>query len=138
MRRVRFLFILSSLLILAVCLQARAAEEKVFTATVGADGVQKVEMLAGGYFYDPNHVIVKVNVPVELRVSRESGLTPHDIVMQSPEAGMEFSEGLSTTLKTIRFTPTKPGKYPWYCSKKPPLGKSHRDRGMEGVMEVVP
>jgi plastocyanin domain-containing protein len=138
MRYARFLSILSALLILAVSLQAQAAEEKVFTATIGADGVQKVEVAAGSYFFDPNHIIVKANVPVELKVSKEGGMTPHDIEMKSPDAGMQFSEGLSTTPKTISFTPTKTGRYPFYCGKKMPLAKSHRDRGMEGVIEVVP
>jgi plastocyanin domain-containing protein len=138
MRHAAYVFILSVLLIVAVVPGSSAADEKPFTATVGADGVQTVEVTAGGYFYKPSHIIVRVGVPVKLNVTREGGLTPHDIVMQSPEAGMEFSEGLSTTAKAISFTPTKPGKYPFFCSKKPPFGRSHRERGMEGVLEVVP
>jgi len=34
--------------------------------------------------------------------------------------------------------PRKPGKYLMYCSKKPPLMASHRERGMEGILEVLP
>ena len=40
-----------------------AAEKKEFIAKVDPDGVQRVEVLAGSYFFNPNHVIVKVNVP---------------------------------------------------------------------------
>jgi plastocyanin len=80
---------------------------------------------------------LKVNVPVELSVSREPGIASHDIVMKSPEAGMDFAEGLGMEPKTIKFTPTKTGKFPFYCSKKVPFFSSHKERGMEGVIEVI-
>lgn len=112
-------------------------EQKPYTAVVDTDGVQRIEVLGGSYFYKPNYIIVKVNVPVELKVTKESGLVPHDIAMKSPEAGMEFSEGISTTPKIIKFTPTKTGKYPFYCTMKS-LFSNHREKGMEGIIEVVP
>jgi plastocyanin len=114
------------------------AADQTFEATVGQDGIQRVEMVGGEYFFNPKHVIVKVNIPVELKMSKDPGMTPHNIVMMAPEAGIEFVEELTTTPKTIKFVPTKTGTYPLYCSKKLPFVKSHRDRGMEGVLEVVP
>ena len=110
--------------------------KKMYTATVDADGIQRVKMLGGGYYYDPNYIIVKVNVPVELTVSKEGGFTPHNIIVKAPEAGINFNEDLSKGPKTIKFTPTKTGKYPFYCDKKAPFSKSHKDKGMEGVIEV--
>jgi plastocyanin len=117
---------------------AAAAQETVTVVPVGKDGVQRVAIVGGSYFFKPNHIVVKVNIPVELTVSKESGLVPHDIVAKSPEAGIVFQETLSSTPKIIKFTPTKVGKYPLYCSKKAPFSKSHREKGMEGVIEVVP
>ena len=114
------------------------AADQTFEATVGQDGVQRVEIVGGEYFFNPKHVIVKVNIPVELKMSKDPGLTPHNIVMMAPEAGIEFVEEMTTTPKTIKFVPTKTGTYPFYCSKKVPFVKSHRERGMEGVLEVVP
>lgn len=113
------------------------AEEETFRAATDADGVQRVEIVGGGYFYKPNHIIVKVNVPVEFKVRKEGGVVPHDIVIDSPEAGIQVRESLSSEPKVIRFTPTRVGTYPFYCSKKPPFFKSHREKGMEGVLEVV-
>lgn len=110
---------------------------KTFTATPGPDGVQKVDILAGDYFFDPNAIIVKVNQPVELSVKKEGRIVPHVIVMKSPEAGMEFEESISRDPKIVKFTPTKVGKYPFSCTKKPPFLKSHADRGMKGTIEVV-
>ena len=115
-----------------------SAPEPATVVPVSKDGVQRVEIVGGSYFFKPKYIVVKVNIPVELKVSKESGLAPHNIVAKSPEAGIEFQESMSSTPKTIKFTPTKVGKYPIYCSKKAPFSKSHRDKGMEGVIEVVP
>ena len=106
------------------------------TATIDSSGVQKVEMLAGSYFFKPNDVIVKVNVPVEISIKKESGLVPHNIVLHAPEAGIDFDVSLGTEPKVIKFTPTKTGKYAFYCSKRF-LFWTHRDKGMEGVLEVT-
>ncbi len=138
MRRSRCLLVILAMMLLVLAINAQAAEEKTFVASVGADGVQRVSITAGSYFFDPNHITVKANTRVELTVTKGGGITPHDIEMKSPEAGMEFSEGLGTTPKKISFTPTTPGSYPFFCGKKSPFGKSHRERGMEGVIEVVP
>ena len=112
-------------------------ETIVYQATIAADGVQHVRIKGGGDFFKPDRVIVKVNVPVELTISLEEGLIPHTIVMQSPEAGISFDESLSSEAKHIRFTPTAIGKYPFYCKNKLLFFKSHREKGMEGVLEVV-
>jgi plastocyanin domain-containing protein len=112
-------------------------KEKRVIATMDKNGVQRVEIIGGGYYYDPNYIVVKVNKPVELTVKKEGGFTPHDIVVEAQEAGIDFSVSLDKEPKTIKFTPTAVGKYPMYCSKKLPFVKSHRERGMEGMIEVV-
>jgi plastocyanin domain-containing protein len=118
--------------------QYAAGTEKRFAATIDADGVQHVEITGGEYYFDPNYIVVKVNVPVELKVTKAPGYVPHDIVAKSPEAGIDFKADLgSKEPAIIKFTPTKVGKYPIYCDKKFLWFESHRDRGMEGIIEVV-
>ncbi len=110
---------------------------KKVVATVSPDGVQRVEILGGGYFYNPNYIVVKVNVPVEFSVRKESGMTPHDFVIKAPEAGIDVNvKSLDTKPQIITFTPTKVGKYPFICSKKF-LWISHKNKGMEGMLEVT-
>lgn len=135
MKKIAVLLLVAS--VCFVCTASAFAEEKPYQAEVGADGVQRVEILGGSYFFKPKHIIVHVNVPVELSVKKEPGIIPHNIVMKSPEAGMAFEESLSTDPKIIRFTPTKVGSYPFYCSNRFLFFESHREKGMEGVMEVV-
>ncbi|HSF21739.1 MAG TPA: quinol oxidase [Burkholderiales bacterium] len=113
-------------------------QKEVYVAKVDPDGVQRVRIEAGSYFFKPGHIVVKVNVPVELLASRESGVTPHNLVIKAPEAGIALDEELATEPKRIAFTPTAVGKYPFHCGKKLLFFASHRERGMEGVLEVVP
>lgn len=112
-------------------------EETVYRASISADGIQHVKIEGGAYFFKPNRLIVKLNVPVELTVSVSKSVIPHTFVMHSPEAGISIGEDLSTTAKNIRFTPSAIGKYPFYCKNKLLFFESHREKGMEGVLEVV-
>jgi len=113
------------------------AQKKHFVATVDKDGVQKIEMRAGEYFFDPNYVVVKVNVPVEITIKKEPTIIPHNFVLKAPDAGMDVHQSLSSDPRIIKFTPTKTGKYPFYCDKKFLFLESHREKGMEGIIEVT-
>lgn len=112
-------------------------EEKRFVAQADKEGIQRIEVLATEYAFDPNYIVVKVNLPVEIKIGKEPSIVPHNFVLKAPEAGIDILESLSTKPKVIRFTPAKPGEYPFYCDKKLLFFKSHRDRGMEGILEVA-
>ncbi|RJQ50478.1 MAG: quinol oxidase [Nitrospiraceae bacterium] len=126
-------------LVITLCaLSINAGEmQEVYTAAVDADGVQRIEIFGGGYFFKPSHIIVKKDIPVELIVRKDPGIVPHSFVISSPEAGMDIKESMSSEQKIIRFVPVKAGKYPFYCDKKLLFFKGHRDRGMEGTIEVT-
>lgn len=117
--------------------RADTAPDETVRATLAADGVQRVRIAGGSYFFKPGRVIVKANVPVELTVSVERGVVPHSFVIQAPEAGMAVDESLSSQPRIIRFTPTAAGRYPFYCRNRLLFFESHREKGMEGVLEVV-
>jgi plastocyanin domain-containing protein len=57
-------------------------------------------------------------------------------VIHEPDAGIDINESMGKEPK-VTFTPKKVGKYPFYCDKRFLFFKSHRERGMEGVLEVV-
>ena len=115
---------------------AAAAEKKEFTAKTDPDGTQRVDILAGSYFFDPNNIIVKVNVPVELKITKEPGMIPHDIVLKAPEAGIDFWQELKETPEIIKFTPTKIGTYPFTCDNNVLFFESHKDKGIVSTLEV--
>lgn len=135
----------TTLVLLACCLglaggsgraDVTAPDEATYRATVSSDGMQHAKIEGGSYFFRPNRVIVKANIPVELAISVGSSLIPHTFVIQAPEAGIAVDESLSSTAKSIRFTPTAAGSYPFYCRNRLLFFESRRDKGMEGVLVV--
>ena len=116
---------------------AQESVQKVFNSSIASDGVQRVSVSAGEYFFDPNYIVVKVNTPVELSIKKTDGFVPHNIVMESPEAGIAFDESIGKDEKVIRFTPTKTGEFPFYCTKRFLFFKSHREKGMKGIVKVI-
>ncbi|MBI2353968.1 MAG: quinol oxidase [Deltaproteobacteria bacterium] len=129
--------LIMSLMLLAATTVVSLADEPPFVVPIAHDGVQRVEILGGDYFFRPRHIVVKVNLPVELVARKETFLTPHNLVIAAPEAGISVHESLSRDPQGIAFTPTKTGKYAIYCDKKLLFMDSHREKGMEAVLEVV-
>ena len=121
----------------AVAQQLDKGVVKELVATVDADGIQRVEVIAGSYYFNPNRIVVKVGIPLELKLRKVVGLAPHDFVLKAPEAGLDVFQELDSKGKTVKVTPTKAGSYTFHCSKKVLIFPSHRDSGMEGVLVVV-
>jgi plastocyanin domain-containing protein len=119
-------------------LAENSTEDDVVQAVIDQDGKQRVEIVGGSYFFKPHHIIVKANVPTELLVRRESGIVPHTFVLKIPEAGIMIDETLSTDAKTFALTPVAVGKYTFYCRNKLLFFKSHQEKGMAGILEVIP
>lgn len=103
----------------------------------GADRVQRASLTLDSYSFAPDHLVVQTGVPVELTLTSVTVLTPHNFVLKVPEAGLDVEQdvGAGKTV-TVRFTPTRPGRYPFYCDKQLLFFKSHREKGMEGRLEV--
>ena len=133
----KLLSVLCLMLVASRGLAGEDAPPRVVTATLNEDGIQVAEIIGGSYFFDPAHIVAKVDVPVELRISKEPGIVPHNFVIDAPEAGVQVREEIRKEPKTIRVTFSEPGTYAFYCTKKLLLFKSHRERGMEGTIEIV-
>ena len=117
--------------------QFAPGKEKRAVATLGSDGVQRIEIVGGEYYFNPNHLVVSVNKPVELRVKKSSRYVPHNIIVKAPEAGINFKIDMKGDFLPIRFTPTRIGKYPMYCDTSFLWFENHQAKGMEGMIEVV-
>ena len=104
------------------------------TARPGADGVQHVRIVAHSFWFEPNRVVVKAGVPVEITVKNAAFGVPHNLTCFDRGAGIELSEnlGMFRGQKRDRFTPTKAGEYDFYCH----VG-SHAKKGMTGKLVVV-
>ncbi len=140
LRRTRGLGLIALLAAPAPSFGAGAAEG--FAAVPGPDGIQRVRVVAGSYFFRPRQIRVQAYLPVELTVVAEPGLIPHDFVIDAPKAGITVRETLGdepkVIPKVIRFLPAVPGIFEFHCSQRLLFFESHKDQGMRGVIEVVP
>ena len=100
-----------------------------------ASGVQKVEVVAHSFWFEPNRIVVKANEPVELHVKNGGPFIPHNMTCVAPQAGIQLDEGLGMFWdgETAKFTPTTPGEYPFFCKKD-----GHAKKGMKGTIVVEP
>ena len=107
------------------------------TAEVGADGVQRATITMDSYSYAPNHLIVQAGKPVELTLTSVTTIVPHNFILKDPAAGLVIEKDVSAG-KTgkVTFTPTQAGTVTFYCDRRLWPMPSHRDKGMEGRLEV--
>jgi len=126
-----------SFVVFSVAVAFADAQDKTGAHAMVKDGVQHISIIGGSYFFKPDRIVVKKNMPVELSVSQEPGIAPHSIVANAPEAGIVFDESLSSNPKIITFTAQATGEYSFYCKNKLPFFPSHREKGMQGIIEVV-
>lgn len=106
----------------------------------GADAApQTIDVTLGSYYIKPEKIQVKAGVPVTLNIKNEASVVPHNLVISAPEAGIDVKADVGGGKQaSVTFTPSRAGIYEMVCSKKMPLMKSHKDKGMAGVLEVVP
>jgi heme/copper-type cytochrome/quinol oxidase subunit 2 len=105
--------------------------------SVAADGVQRATVTLDSYSYSPNHLIVEAGKPVDLTLTSVTTLIPHNFIIKDPAGRLSVEQDVSAgKTVTITFTPTQPGTFPIYCDKRLWPLPSHRDKGMEGTLEV--
>lgn len=107
------------------------------TAEVGADGVQRATITMDSYSYAPNHLIVQAGKPVELTLTSVTTIVPHNFILKDPAVGLVIEKDVSAgKTDKVTFTPTQAGTVTFYCDRRLWPMPSHRDKGMEGRLEV--
>jgi len=100
---------------------------------------QAVAVTLGDYAFSPAHIEVTAGQPVSLTLTNTDAITPHNFTLQDTDAGLDISSGVGAGKSVlVEFTPRVPGTYTFYCNKKLPFMKSHREHGMEGTLTVTP
>ena len=124
-------------LLLGTVWGSRTAATEQIKISTDPDGVQRIRMEVDSYSYRPDHIVVRSGIPLEITLTSVTTLTPHNFIIKEPEAGLLIEQeiGAGKTV-TVRFTPTQRGSVIFYCDKRLLFFKSHRDRGMEGRLEV--
>lgn len=104
-----------------------------FVVPVGPDGIQRATITLDSYSYTPNHLIVEAGKPVELTLTSVTTITPHNFIIKEVSVEQDVSAGKTQVAK---FTPAQAGIFTIYCDKRLWPMPSHRDKGMEGKLEV--
>jgi heme/copper-type cytochrome/quinol oxidase subunit 2 len=104
---------------------------------ISPDGVQRATVILDSYSYSPNHLVVEKGKPVELTLMSVTTITPHNFIIKDSANSLSVEQdvGAGRTVMT-RFVPVQPGLFPFFCDKRLWPMPSHRDKGMEGLLEV--
>jgi plastocyanin len=134
-------FLLLCLGIYSVPLDSRAVDKAAsgqgIVVPIDADGVQRLTMVLDSYSYSPEHVIVQAGHPVELLLTSVTTFTPHNFILKDEASGLSLDRDVGAGKNVVlRFTPSQKGTFPFYCDKKLLFFASHREKGMEGKLEV--
>lgn len=137
-----------SALLLTLCAtcvvhDARAAGRnfgEAWLAANGKDGVQRVNIRCGPDFFDPRHIVVKLNVPVALSISTTPNLSAHRFVSGGSgnsviQAG---DSALTSKPRSVSFTPDTVGDFPLACQDDSGLTDATLQKAKQGVLTVIP
>jgi plastocyanin len=110
---------------------------RALVAAQGSDGVQRAQLVLDSYAFRPERLVVQTGRPVELTLVNVATLVPHNFVLDDPASGLAIREDVEAgETAIIRFTPAEPGSFAFYCDKKLWFLPSHREKGMEGRIDV--
>ena len=105
----------------------------------GQDETQTLTLTLGDYSFTPQDINVQAGRAVILTLINKDGITPHNFSLQDSAGGLDIDASVSAgSTVAIEFTPEIPGSYTFFCNKKLPFMKSHRARGMEGTLNILP
>jgi len=90
---------------------------------------KKITVTAKKFEFNPSHIELKVNQPVEITFQSED--TKHGF--EQKELGVEKVVFSKDAPQTVKFTPTKVGTFPFKCAKFCGMGHS----GMKGEIVVT-
>jgi heme/copper-type cytochrome/quinol oxidase subunit 2 len=104
---------------------------------MATDEVQRATVTLDSYSYSPKHLIVETGRPVTLTLTSVATIIPHNFIIKDRSGNLSVEQDVSAGKTiTITFMPTQPGTFPIYCDKRLWPFPSHRDKGMEGKLEV--
>ncbi len=97
------------------------------------------EIKLGGYRFLPQKIQLIADQPAILRLVNTDKITPHNFTLKDPDGGFDIDvDVLAGETLDVKLMPTIAGQYAFYCSNKLIFMKSHREKGMQGTLIVVP
>lgn len=104
----------------------------------GAEAARVITIEVGDYRFQPDAIELRAGELVQLELTNTDGMTPHNFTLKVAGAlDLDIDVAAGET-QVVELTAPATGTYTFYCNKKLPFMKSHRERGMEGTLVVVP
>jgi len=108
-------------------------------ANAAQDDAKVVEVMLGNYRFMPGEIQLIADKPAILRLVNTDSIIPHNFTIEDANGVLEVNaDVLAGEIVDVKLTPSAAGRYTFYCGNKLMFMKSHRERGMEGTLIVVP
>jgi plastocyanin len=133
----------------AICIDPRKGPEILCVALLltalawpaGASdsGAERIRIKLGDYHFEPSQLTLIAGRTAVLELVNTDGITPHNFTLQDVAGALDIDVDVPAgESREVSLTPSVSGTYTFYCNKKLLFLKSHRARGMEGSLNVVP
>ena len=97
------------------------------------------KVILGSYEIQPKQLQLIAGQSLTLRLVNIDTIIPHNFSIESPAGGLDINIDVQAgETVDVELTPTVPGRYKFFCRNKMLFMKSHRERGMEGTLIVLP
>ena len=105
----------------------------------GSVYVKVIEVTLGDYRYMPSNIELLVDQPVILHLVNVDSFTPHNFTLEDASDGLDVDVDIPAGGSVdVHLMPLVAGSHTFYCRNKLWLMDSHRAKGMEGTLTVIP
>ncbi len=122
----------AALILLAGCASGLRRPVISADAVIDAQGVERVEVDMHSFYFVPNRIVVHSGRPVELVVRNHALIVPHNFTVADSALSVSVGKWGPGSAR-VRFTPTVPGEYRFFCHED-----GHAKKGMTGTLVVLP
>ncbi len=96
-----------------------------------------IEVTLGDYL--PSNIELIVEQPVILRLINVDSYTPHNFTLQDASDGLDVNVDIPAGQSVnVHLMPLVAGSHTFYCNNKFLFMDSHREKGMQGTLTVIP
>lgn len=98
-----------------------------------------IEVTLGDYRYMPSSIQLMVDQPVVLHLINVDSFTPHNFTLQDASDGLDVNIDIPAGESVkVNLMPLVVGSHTFYCKNKFLFLDSHREKGMQGTLTVIP
>lgn len=98
-----------------------------------------IEVTLGDYRYMPGHIQLIVDQPVVLHLVNVDSFTPHNFTLEDASDGLDVNVDIPAGGSVdVHLMPLVAGSHTFYCRNKLWFMDSHREKGMQGTLTVIP